>query len=235
MTSTEYSSLMNNFRSFIDSHRTKTNITHTSLGTPKGSFSFVGKYYQQFMEQYVNILEYTTKNNLDANLHFVERPNSNGVTLLFIDIDYDHQKSKRLYTEEHITHIVQTVNHIVSTNFDVTEYQLQAFVTEKPKPTKRPNKDIYKDGLHIYYPYLPMTIKFRYFVMDCLTQLLIAGDLLSGIKYLNKPETIFDTSIVKNNGILMIGSKKEGSLPYKLTNIYNTNLNKLSTNEYDNE
>jgi P4 family phage/plasmid primase-like protien len=113
---------------------------------------------------------------------------------------------------------------------------LRSFVTEKSKPTKRSNKnDIYKDGLHIYYPYLPMNEKYRYYVMDSLTQLMINKELLIGIKYLNNPETIFDTSIIKNNGILMVGSKKEGGTPYKLTNVYDMYLNKMNTDEYDTE
>jgi P4 family phage/plasmid primase-like protien len=235
MDTKEYTSLLNNFTSFINEHRTRTNITHTSLGPPKGSFSFVGKNYNKFIKKYIKLLNYSEEHKLNPELYFVERPNSNGVTFLFIDIDYDHKKSRRRYNNNHIIEIIQTVNDIVSSNFDVSDEQLRAFVTEKPNPTKRNNKKIYKDGLHIYYPYLPMNIKSRYFVMDCLTQLILNDELLADIKYLNDPETVFDTSVVKNNGILMLGSRKIEGNPYKLTYIYDVELNNIDINEYYNK
>lgn len=234
MSNMEYKSLIRSFDSFINSHRSKTNITHTSLGTPKGSFSFVGMIYQEFMNQYTNIIQYSESHNIDADMYFVERPNSNGVTFLFIDIDFDHIHSMRLYTKNHIKSIIKNINDIVSSNFNVTAYELQSFVMEKPRPSKRPNKDnVYKDGIHIYYPYLPMTEEYRYFVMDNLTRLVQENKLFTDIKYLNDSATIFDTSIVKNNGILMVGSKKEGGVPYKLTSVYDMNLNEINTDEYD--
>lgn len=232
--SSKYTYLKSNFTSFINSHRSNKNITHTSLGNPKGSFTFVGKYYQQFIEQYINMLKYAEENNIESEMYFVERPPQDGVTFLFIDIDYDQDTIDRRYTKKHIKKIIKNINNIVSRYFDINENELQSFITEKHSPTKRHNiENRYKDGLHIYYPYLPMDEKSRYFVMDCLTQLVINNKLLRDIKYLNDPETIFDASIVKNNGILMIGSSKVGCEPYRLTDIYDINLNKLDTCDYD--
>lgn len=231
MVNNELKRSIKNFWSFVDAHRCdKENQTHTILKAGGGKYCFEGTDYQCFMKLYVDVV----KSDADIDLHFVERLNDHKVSFLFIDVDYDHKGGKRLYTDEHIQQIIENTNTFLCENFNVTNYHLQSFVTEKPKPSKR-NDSNYKDGFHIYYPNLPLEAKYRYYVMDYLRNLMIDNELLEGIDYKNPVDKIFDMSIISGNGILMIGSKKEGGNPYKLTHVYDANLNNLDIDEYDDE
>lgn len=233
MPKTDSKSVVTQFYKFINEHRSdKDNMTHTTLIKGAGAkYCFTGQSYSEFLEKYISVL----KSGSCVDLHFVERPNKNGVTFLFIDVDFDHDGSKRIYTQKHIKEIIKKTNDFLCKNFKVTKYQLSAFVTEKPKPTKRDKGDLYKDGFHIYYPYLAMEEKHRYYVIDYLCSLMVDGKLMNGIDYKNGADKIFDTSIIKSNGILMIGSKKQEGYPYQLTHIYNFDLNDIGTDGYDDE
>lgn len=215
------------FEHFINMHRCdKDNITHTIFAQKGGKFNFTGATYQQFLEKYINLLK---TDNVD--LHFVERPNINGVTYLFIDIDYNHDGAERLYTVEHITEIIKATNEFILNIFDISYNQLTTFITEKEKPTEKTN--MFKDGFHIYYPFLPMEEKHRYYVIDYLIGEMKKCKFLNNIPYKNDVDKIFDTSVIKSNGIMMIGSKKENTAPYILTHIYDHNIKELSLEAYD--
>lgn len=219
------------FIKFIETRR-KQNVdnfvmTHTSLGTPKGSFDFSGKYYQKFLKLYIDVLN----NDENCDLHFTERPNDNGITFLFIDVDYDQEDNNRQYTESILKNIVSEINNIFIKNYDVNKNQLKAFITEKPTPTKKNNE--YKDGFHIYYPEIGLRICDRYFIIDKLNSIMIQKDLFGNINYTSEKDTIFDRSVIKNNGNMMIGSKKTGCDPYYLTKVYDYNLKEDNVEDYD--
>ncbi len=220
------------FKTFINAHKceNKNEITHTTYSG--GRYSFEDLEYQEFMDKYIQVLKTGPK----IDLTFIERPNRNGVTFLFIDIDYDHKGMKRLYNEDHIKQIIQTTNEFIKENFNVTRNQLTTFVTEKPKPCSRDKENkMYKDGFHIYYPYLAMKEKYRYYTIDYLIELMKEDKFLDGIAYKNNREKIVDSSIIKSNGITMIGSKKTSGEPYTLTHVYNSNLDEQDVEDYDNE
>ncbi|VBB18408.1 D5-like helicase-primase [Yasminevirus sp. GU-2018] len=233
MAKTDSGSLEKSFWAFVGAHRCDSTekTTHTILAKGGGKYEFTGKTYQEFLEKYAQIVT----ENKKVDLHFVEKPNKNGVTYLFLDIDYDHKGSKRLYTEEHIKQIIEKTNEFITDHFDVTRHQLLTLVTEKPKPTKRDNNALYKDGFHIYYPNLPMEEKHRFYVLDHLISCMVENEFLDGIDYQNDADKIFDIAIVKSNGILMFGSKKPGGFPYELTHVYDADLNEQSKDEYDDE
>ena len=227
-------SIVKDFRDFVELHKCeKERMTHTTIIKGNGGkYCFEGKDYQEFMEKYVAIV----KANANIDLHFVERVNVNNVTFLFIDVDYDHDGKDRLYKESDIKQIIEKINTFIREKFLITKCQLTSFVTEKPEPTKRTNiVDQFKDGFHIMYPFLPMEEKHRYYVIDHLITLMKQDVFLKDVPYKNNAENIFDMSIVKSNGILMIGSKKQGGQPYKLTNVYDTELNSLDIDDYDAE
>lgn len=227
--------LIKDFQTFTNAHKCdRDSMTHTTLIKGQGArYCFTEENYQTFMKKYVDMI----KADEEIDLFFVERPSSHGVSFLFIDVDFDQQKSKRTYEEEHITQIIQETNDFIRNHFEVTEKQLTTIVTEKPHPSVRDitKKNMYKDGFHIYYPFLPMKEDFRYFTIDHLSETMIKGVFLEGIDYKNNASTIFDTSIIKSNGILMIGSRKQGGYPYQLTHVYDANLNELPKDEYDTE
>jgi P4 family phage/plasmid primase-like protien len=230
MPSISTGSVIKKFKNFIEAHETASQpMTHTTLTKGGKCYNFVGDDYRQFLEKYVAVLQ----SGAELDLHFVEKPNP--VALFLIDVDYDQKGSKRQYKQKHIKQIIEETNSFLIENFLVTKHQLTTFVTEKDHSTKRDNNNYYKDGFHIYYPYLPMNEKHRYFVMDHLNDLMKENVFLDGIEYIGDEEKIFDKSIIKSNGIVMIGSKKQGGQYYNLTHVYDSQLQKLTTDEYDTE
>ncbi len=228
-------SQVDEFYQFIRKHESgRDTMTHTTLQEYGKRYCFDGKRYMEFLRKYTNLVKYYQETNQQhkSNLHFVERPDRNGVTFLFIDVDYDHKGTTRLYHANHIKQIISHINQIMIDKFMVTSYQLMAFVTEKAQPTRR-NEDTSKDGFHIYYPYLPMQAEYRGYVIDRLCELLRDKKLLQGIEYQNDSGKVFDKSIIQANGIVMYGSKKEGHQPYLLTNVYDKHCNHVDAKRYD--
>ena len=223
--------MLADFNDYVNKHRTSGDkITHTIMSKFNGGkFNFEGSDYSVFLEKYINILN----NCENINLHFVEKPN--GITYLFVDIDYDHENSKRQYLLKDIKQIINSINNIIRENFIVKEHQLKSFIMEKNEPTKRSNNNLYKDGFHIHYPNLPMHEKYRYFVLHKLSELIKNRELLKNIDYKNDVETIVDMSIIKNNGMLMVGSCKDGLEPYKLTQVLTMRLVNEDIDIYDYE
>ena len=220
-------SLIKSFNCFINKHKCgKDGITHTTYNG--GRYCFSGKNYEKFIKKYVEMVTFNNK------LHFIERPNKNGVTYLFIDVDIDHKGGERLYKQNNIKKIIKMTNNILNNIFNITNNQLTTIVTEKSKPSNK-NGDIYKDGFHIYYPYLPLEEKYRYYITDCLINKVVAKKLMKNIPYINDAKKIIDTTIIRSNGITMIGSKKIGGQEYDLTHIYNSDVNDVNVDGYDKE
>jgi len=223
--------IVRDFWSFVNKHRispgTSKIMTHTLLGPPRGTYSFIGGDHEIFMKKYCELMI----NKIPVDLHFVERPNE--CSFLFLDFDFNHRSKKRFYTLDHIKLIIKCVNNLISQTFHCTDKQLTAFITEKEAPTFKPNEKLYKDGPHIYYPHLPMTIAQRYYVIDTLKDLFEREDMFNDIPYVNEMNDIFDTSIVDSNGILMLGSIKVGGKPYELTHVFDRELVEIDLDKYD--
>jgi P4 family phage/plasmid primase-like protien len=201
-------------------------MTHTSLGYPRGTFDFSGKSYHKFLDLYTKALQSDEK----VNLHFVERPNLNGVTFLLLDVDYDQKDEHRQYSKNTLINLVKKVNNIIQLYYDVNNNDIKAYITEKPEPTKK--GEGYKDGFHIYYPNIGFRECDRYFILDKLDKINKAENLFKGINYINESaDNIIDKTVIKNNGIMMIGSKKLSGNPYYLTYIFDHKLNEEDIND----
>jgi hypothetical protein len=69
---------------------------------------------------------------------------------------------------ESITKIINIFHEIMIDVFKIDEDQLQAFVYEKdiPSAEKKQNETLYKDGFHIYWPYIPLLVEYRYLLYE---------------------------------------------------------------------
>jgi len=222
--------MLQDFNEFVNLHRTSgENITHTKMAKNNGGkFCFEGSNYTVFLEKYINVLDNYEK----PELHFVEKPNK--VTYLFVDIDFDVENKKRQYVLKDVKKIITILNNIIRDTFLVSPHQLKSFVMEKNEPTKRANSNMYKDGFHIHYPELPMEEKFRYYVLHKLSAMIQKRELLKHIDIKNNLANVVDMSIIKNNGMLMYGSHKEGQQPYKLTHVLSLALKPEDIDVYNN-
>jgi len=180
-------------------------ITHTCLGMPFGSYHIPDDKYDKFIMLYKKI---AGKCN---NLHIIERHDGRTVGPFIVDIDYwvDDSQRGRKYRLEHIEKLIEITNDVLRTYFKVTDENLEALVMEKEKPTYNEKDKKYKDGFHLLYP-IGLSVRHRFFVSDQIKKKAISVKLFDDIPFTNSKgyDEIFDTSVVRSNGLTMYGSRK---------------------------
>lgn len=212
---------INNLNAFLVKYKIETGKglyhTHTAFGPPYGTFNIPDDKIEEFTQLYCKAL--------GNELHIVERPKLVGP--LLIDIDFHVDDKDRKYNDNDIVNIISTTNDIIEEYFsDLDNNQLKyAYVMEKQTPTKKGNE--YKDGFHIIYPNLAISESMRFLIIHELKTICVANKFLNHIKFTNSINEVFDTSVIKNNGWMMYGSKKHNCQVYKLTAIYDENINPL--------
>lgn len=230
------------FNDFMDKHKIfkdkKTGkylvpITHTYYGGSFGSFHISDADYDTFINLYKRILLFKK-----GNLFVVERQKVVGPLLIDLDFRLDKKNPDRKYRIDHIEKVIKHAINCIYTNFAVNKSSIEVFVYEKDRPTydSKPETDStlkYKDGFHIVIP-LPFSVSARAFISDYIKNKIKETKLFEDIPYTNKLgiDEICDDSVIYRNGWIMYGSKKENGSLYKLTHIYNGNLNIIKNNHY---
>lgn len=201
-----------------------TTITHTLMGQLHEQYApFRGKFHISSMDNEEFIKLY--RGAVDKmNMHIVERPKKIGPMVIDIDFKTNSKHKERQYLTEHIELVIEKYNELFKQYLSIPKTDIKAFVFEKPDPTYDEKKKEYKDGFHILYPDVPLSVKKRYFFFDKVKDEIIKDDSFSDIPFINEYEEILDASVINSNGILMYGSRKEGRAPYFLTKIYNHDM-----------
>lgn len=221
------------FETFLNSHRYKKDVhpyfTHTEMNTSKGAYYIADSDYNQFITLYTNFI------NNGFEIGMVERHNGQKVGPVICDFDFRSRISKRSYTQEHIKNIIKIFIEILQDLFIINEDQLQAFVYEKDKPTmdKKDNDIQYKDGFHIYFPYAPLLVEYRYLIYELVYNKLKENGTLDDIPSIEPLTEVFDPRIIYSNGIMMYGSSKPGRTPYELTRVYNKDFSEVEIELFD--
>lgn len=227
-----------NFVKFMKNHIISkddktTIITHTLMGKLHENYApFKGKFKiddidnEEFMDLYGKAIN-------KMNMHIVERPKKIGPMIIDIDFKTNYKHKERQYLTEHIELIIKKYNKLFMQYLAIPKINVKAFVFEKPDPTYDEKKKEYKDGFHILYPDVPLSVEKRYFFFDKVKSEIIEENSFSNIPFTNEYEDILDASVLNNNGILMYGSCKEGRKPYSLTRIYNNDMTIDSIDNYD--
>uniref|UniRef100_A0A6C0ECP6 SF3 helicase domain-containing protein n=1 Tax=viral metagenome TaxID=1070528 RepID=A0A6C0ECP6_9ZZZZ len=200
-------------------------ITHTLMGGALGSYKILGKDYEKFIDLYKNAVVSGYE-----DLYIVEKHRDKKVSPLVIDIDLDLPKEckTRVYKNKHIKDLIAKYNTLIQEHFDVDKADLITMVFEKDKPTPSDKQaGGYKDGFHIYYPYLPLDKKKAFWIYDKMLGILENTDHFSDLPVLNEISKILDDSIIERNGILMYGSHKKGRKPYFLSHVYTDKFHEL--------
>jgi P4 family phage/plasmid primase-like protien len=227
-----------NFDNFMRSHRviadkSKPNsklITHTELNVMKGSYCIVDDDYDEFVKLYKN---YIKDGNWEIGL--VERHNGKKVGPVISDFDFKSRVEKRSYTKKHIINIIKIFNDVMVDIFKIEPEQLQAFVYEKDKPTteKKQNDTLYKDGFHIYWPYAPLLVEYRYLLYEIVLDKLKKEKTIDDIPSIEPLSEVFDYRVIYNNGIMMYKSNKPARTSYELTMVFDSDLEEMELEEFD--
>lgn len=227
--------LINNFNKFLKSHSVGKNddYTHTSFGPPWGKFYIDDKELDKFYDIYTSLVHKT-------ELYITEKPKNVGILLIDIDWKFNEENKDRSYTINDIKYVINKTNIILKKYYKLTKKMLKVFVFEKENPSiikrKKENKDKYyneyKDGFHLCYPYLALTINMRYLVLDELKKKIYKDNGFNHIPFKNNFDEVIDVSIVRRNGWFLYGSKKYNGRLYKLTHIFRYDFREENIKDY---
>jgi P4 family phage/plasmid primase-like protien len=196
-------------------------ITNTSIMDPPCKCNITNENYDEFLKIYAKAIYDGYKP------HLVECSVDHGP--LIIDIDLKYEMKARQYDTNHIINTIKHYNSVIKKYIEINGLDLMAYVLEKKCPIK--DKGVYRDGIHIIYPFIDCTRTLqqviRIEVLKKLQDLNIYEDMelinVSDSQY--RYEDIIDKSIIKGNLIMYGSTKNKWSEPYLLTSIYREKTN----------
>ena len=200
-------------------------ITHTSLGSPAGSFSIPIEEKETLCEL---IYHQVFKRKIPCHLTEAPQPHSN----IKVDLDFRFplEKTKRFYKISHIESIVQLYNDAIKNYLDVSDDKMLAFIFERRSPYDS-GKGYNKDGIHIIYPYIVCHTDIQHLIRKHV--LSNCSEVLDSIESTNSYEDIIDKCIIDKNNWLMYGCCKLSTKPYSLTHVYDIDFEDLKDDYQD--
>lgn len=195
----------------------KTEITHTSMGKPFGSFCIEDKDLSLFHKLVTEVLK-------EGKIfpHLVERHSEVAPMIIDFDFRFDLKMTKRQYTEEHVQKIVEAYMGEIRKMFNMSseeeEEKLVAFVFQRDAPYVW--KKVVKDGLHIVFPYIVSRPEIQFIIRESILKLMptVLADLAKSLK--NTWGDVVDRAVIEKTGWMMYGSTKPKCEPYKLCFVY---------------
>ena len=222
--------MLSKFIKFLENNEVSKDepYTHTSMNkdTLAGKYFISKKNLNQFFTLY---FEHKFIQNKD--IHLTEKhPNDYSKMCIDIDLKYDQSIGERQYTEDDIETIVTTYNSVIKDLCkDFPDGRLVAYVFEKDDINIK-GSDV-KDGIHIMYPFIPISYNAQYIIRDLVIEKLGQEDIFE--ECTNNIDKIIDKSVIEKNGWLLYGSSKQDGIPYKLTKIYNHELEDIELPKTD--
>ena len=205
-------------------------ITHTAFGPPYGKFNIPDHKMDDFFTLYCNAMQ------RGCDLHMVERPKKNGPLLIDIDFNFDFEHKERLYREDDIKYVIGCANGIIRKYYKLGDDTIYSFVFEKDKPSLRENKEHdvkeWKDGFHIVYPFISISEGMRYLIIHSIKKKVNESGGFRHIPYINSIDDVFDMSVIKANGWMMYGSRKDNGPWYILRKIYDCVYDEIDIKDY---
>ena len=206
----------NNIKDLLNNHRSNTAYwSHVSMTNPKGKFSFHRDSYDDFMEVYCKSI----KNN---KLGIAEKP-ENYIPIL-VDIDLKSDEKESLYDEEIVKKIINIYHNILDEIIEDKNKNMCSVLLEKEGYY---SGNVYKNGFHLHFPYIFISKNSHKNILIPKVRNMIKEQNIFKDKNI---EEIIDDSYIRNPWLLY-GSSKESSEPYKLTKIYNNNLEEITIEE----
>jgi len=158
-----------------------------------------------------------------------------GYSKICIDFDFrknDENNEIRLYDLNFIKDVVtcyqDTIREILPEEPDSRE--LLAYVFEKEKSEYDEEKIVKKDGIHIMFPAMCVSYKAQHWIRKNVIKKMSENPIIKNCD--NAIENIIDESVVERNNWIMLGSKKKPTgQAYKLTYIFDTELEEIEIQE----
>ncbi|MHB1954318.1 MAG: phage/plasmid primase, P4 family [Sulfobacillus sp.] len=199
-------------------------FTHTSIGAPAGSFNIPPAEQGRLCE-----LLYQTAFVQGTPVHLTEKPMETGPLRFDFDFRFPLETLERKYAQHDVRSLVKTLNELVTEVIDVPLPYVQAFVFEREAPYKFQGN--VRDGLHVMYPMVHVQANSAHLIRRRLLGLCPA--IFGSLPLKNTYEEVVDESVLERNNWLMYGCCKPSRLPYKLTGIFNCDMDELELDQYE--
>ena len=154
------------------------------------------------------------------DLVILEKQKEYGPIIIDINLKISCE-NKRLYNEKLILNIAKKYIDTIKLYLDISKDKLKFVLLEKNYADKK--DQLYKDGFHIMFPSISTNEKIRHLIRYKVVEMCNNDNTFDG--YLNNADDIIDKAVVSSNSWFLYGSKKPGSQTYKLTKIFNNELN----------
>lgn len=203
--------------------------THTSMGDPKGSF------YIPANEEHTFYTLYSKAIGDGADLYLTEKHRDISPVLIDFDFRFNMVNLQRRYLLEDIKKVVDIYMKECVKYVDIgvnDSCKVDVYVQEKSKPV-RVNDNLVKDGFHIVIPGI-VTKPLIQLMIRKDTLELIDKELKTKIGYDNEINDVFDEAVIDRNNWQMYGSKKLNCEAYKVTHIFEYDIDTNECKEKEN-
>ena len=220
---------------FLEGRRVKKGdgktITHTSMpgtGFSAGSFHIDQKEMELFFKLYQSHVFEEHK-----PCHLIERHIDCGPIVIDLDFRFAPTALERQHTGEHIKRFLEALYLEIQEYFVFTNKsdELIAFVFERDSPYK--DRSHLKDGVHIVLPYIVSEPNVQYLIRSNILKKM--EELFGDLPLKNSYSDVYDRAVINRNGWFMYGSTKPCCGPYKLTYIFDSELDELDAEMFADE
>ncbi len=192
--------------------------TMTGMGDKKGKWIISDEDYPKFLELLHDYL-FVKRGRTMA---FVEQPQKGKPKPLLVDLDFRYSAETsltRTFTLEQIRSFCQMMVDGLRTFFGVTDFEeLRFFVTLRPAPYAAAG--VRKDGIHIMCPDVALADEKLKVLRNWMLSQDAIGKCFGGTGYVNRPDDIYDESMVRKQGWIFYGDSKPTLNPYLLASVF---------------
>lgn len=179
-----------------------------------GSFHIPSEKMDTFYVNYAKAISEGKK------LTYLETPNREldyGVVKVDFDFRYPGDNGlKRMYTKDTIKSIASVYQNTIKKYFNIDEYGLTCFVTERTSPYKIEKEDKIRDGFHLFFN-IGLPYSFQYVLRNIVIDAITENGLIESVGTLNPVQDVVDKSVVETGNWFIYGSRKTNLEPYLLT------------------
>ena len=223
-------SLYRKYTKFLNNSRAGETSSHVHMESKhgfKGKFTIDSKDQDEFMDLYKQVIFF-------KDVHLLERQKEVGP--LIIDIDFRFKSNTR-YNKSIIIDLAEAIFLVVDKYYDLEDEKLELFILEKKSNIHDEEKGEYKDGIHFHMPHLALSSQMRYIIIKDLQKLIDDNAIFENLDSTDdhcEVDKIVDLTVAYKNPWFMYGARKPANIPYKLSKIYNKELEDVK-NEYTDE
>ena len=220
---------------FLSSHKSDSLkfYSHATMFLPTGKYMVEGETFDEFMDLYCFQMSKDKKNFM---VGITEKKRDDYLPILIdVDITFEYDGNvdlkQKVYNASHIKNLINCYNKTLKSIVkNLKEKDLVAFVLEKPHPLKIGTK-VKGAGFHIHYPRIWLKVQdHAVHLIPRISEKIKQENIFNGIPVADK-DSLFDKGYINKNWLMYGSRKDETQFPYMLTDIYNSQLQKISLEE----